>query len=224
MEEERKEEIRRGVREDFRLGRARLFRLDAENKLRVEITKDKTLLFDAFKELGQQRQLELTQRLGRLLMNFSKMASYRGVLEGYHLYQTGIKLGEDRARFYIVEYLQTHPEAENSELIRYLDRKNGRLSALKTRKTDPLWAWLPRAWEEELRKRGIEPQPGEFWEKALDEFPDLVLPYLSRAKKMAKKARVRNVLFSWPRIVKEHRKRRKDNRKSESNSGETAQA
>ena len=166
----------------------------SESRLRgrcePKLPRDRTRIFAAFKQLGQQPELELTQKLGRLLMNFSKLASYRGVLEGYHLFQTGIKLGEDRARFYLVEYLQTHPDAENSELIRYLDRKNGKLSALKTNQNDPLWAWLPRSWNEEFRGRGIAVHPGEFWEDALKHFPELVMPYLSRAKKMAKQPRV----------------------------------
>lgn len=216
MDDEKKKQIENGVREEFRVGRARLFRVETERKVRAEIAEDRNRIFAGFKQLGQQPELELTQKLGRLLMNFSKLASYRGVLEGYHLFQTGIKLGEDRARFYLVEYLQTHPDAENSELVRYLDRKNGRLSALKTSQNDPLWAWLPRSWNEEFRRREIEPQPGEFWETALDQFPELVMPYLSRAKNMAKQPRVRNALFAWPRIISEHRKRRKKNEGSQS--------
>jgi hypothetical protein len=216
MDDEKKKQIKNGVRDEFRVGRARLFRVETERKVRAEIAEDRTRIFTAFKQLGQQPELELTQKLGRLLMNFSKLASYRGVLEGYHLFQTGIKLGEDRARFYLVEYLQAHPDAENSELVRYLDRKNGRLSALKTSQNDPLWAWLPRSWNEEFRRRGIELQPGEFWETTLDQFPELVMPYLSRAKKMAKQPRIRNALFAWPRIISEHRKRRKKDEGSQS--------
>jgi hypothetical protein len=211
MDQERKKQIRSGVREEFRVGRARLFRVETERKVRAEIAEDRNRLFAAFKQLGPQKELELTQCLGRLLMNFSKLASYRGVLEGYEVFRTWLKLNEDRARFYLVEYLQTHLGAENSELVRYLDRKNGRLSALRTTKNDPLWAWPPRSWEESFRERHIELCEGEFWETALKEFPELVMPYLSRAKKMAKEARVKNVLFVWPRIVREHRKRRKKN-------------
>lgn len=209
MDEARKREIRDGVKKEFRLGRAALFRVEAENKLRAEIAQDRERVFAAFKELGSNSELELTQALGRLLMNYSKLASYRGVLEGYHLFQAGIKLGEDRARFYLVEYLQTHSEAENDELVAYLDGKNGRLAALKTPKDDPLWAWLPRSLEESFHKKGLQAIPGEFWETALKEFPTAVMPYLSRAKKMAEDAKVRNVLFTWKRIIREHRKRRK---------------
>ncbi|MGO9862308.1 MAG: hypothetical protein ACLPLR_01750 [Terriglobales bacterium] len=217
MDDKKKKQIENGVREEFRVGRARLFRVETERKVRAEIAEDRNRIFAAFKQLGLEKELELTQGLGRLLINFSKLASYRGVLEGYHLFRTGIKLGEDHARFYLVEYLQMHPDAENSELVRYLDRKNGRLSVLKTNQNDPLWAWLPRSWNEEFRNRGITLREGEFWEMALKEFPELVMPYLSRAKKMAKEARVRNVLFSWPQIIKEHKKRRKKGGNAESN-------
>jgi hypothetical protein len=220
MDDEKKKQIESTVREEFQMGRARLFRVETERKVQAEIAEDKARVFAAFKQLGSQRELELTQGLARLLMNFSKLTSYRGVLKGYHLFHTGLKLGEDRARFYLVEYLQTHPNADNSELVRYLDRKNGRLSALKTNQNDPLWAWLPRSWNEEFRKRGIEVEPGEFWEAALQHVPELVMPYLSRAKKMAKQPRVKNALFSWPRIIKEHKKRRKNSGRTESNPDE----
>lgn len=215
MDNVKKSEIREDVRKEFRLGRARLFRVEAENKLRADIAEDRTCLFAAFKERGLQKELQLTQALGRLLMNYSKLASYRGVLEGYHLFQAGVKLGEDRARYHLVMYLQEHPEATNDELVRYLDAKNHRLSMLRTSKNDPLWSWLPRSWEEEFRTRGIAYNPGEFWEAALEHFPELVMPYLSRAKKMAKQPRVKNVLFSWPRIIKEHKKRRSNSGKPE---------
>ena len=100
MDDEKKKQIkRRASGEEFRVGRARLFRVETERKVRAEIAEDRTRIFAAFKQSGQQPELELTQKLGRLLMNFSKLASYRGVLEGYHLFQTGIELGEDRPRF-----------------------------------------------------------------------------------------------------------------------------
>jgi hypothetical protein len=210
MDEQKKEKIRQEVREDFRLDRTRLFRVEAEEKARAEIAEDKSRLFAAFKQSGPpEKELELTQCLGRLLMNFSKMASYRGVLEGYNLFRTGLELGEDRARFYLMEYLQTHPDAENLELIGYLDRKNGRLSELKTEKDSPLWAPLRPSWEELFRKQSIPLQQGEYWETAFKEFPKIVMPYLSRAKEMAQEARFKNVLFTWPRIIKEHKSRRR---------------
>ena len=62
--------------------------------MRAEIAQDREQVFAAFKELGSQRQLELTQALGRLLVNYSKLASYRGVLEGHEVFRLGKKLGE----------------------------------------------------------------------------------------------------------------------------------
>jgi hypothetical protein len=100
MDEQKKKKIRQEVHEDFKLGRARLFRIEAEEKARAEIAEGWSRLFAAFKQLGPpEKELELTQCLGRLLMNFSKMASYRGVLEGYNVFRTGLELGEDRASY-----------------------------------------------------------------------------------------------------------------------------
>lgn len=127
------------------------------------------------------------------------------------MYRIGLELGEDRARFYLMERLQTHPDAENAALVRYLDRKNGRLSELKTKKDSPLWARLRPSWEEAFRKKNIPLEEGEYWETAFKEFPKLVMPYLSRAKEMAQQARFKNVLFIWPRIIREHKSRRKKN-------------
>jgi hypothetical protein len=217
MDDKRRKEIREKVRKDFRLGRARLFRIEDEQRARAEIAEDKRQIFAAFRQLGLEREAELTQRLAHLLMNFSKLASYRGVLEGYKMFQTGLELGEDRARFYLVEYLQTHSEANNEELARHLDRKNGRLAALKTTKDDPLWAPLRPSWQELFRRKNMALYEGEYWETALKDFPELVRPYLSRAKEMAKEPRFKNVLFAWPRIIREHKKRRKGNNNQKSN-------
>jgi hypothetical protein len=189
MDDEKKKQIESTVREEFQMGRARLFRVETERKVQAEIAEDKARVFAAFKQLGSQRELELTQGLARLLMNFSKLTSYRGVLKGYHLFHTGLKLGEDRARFYLVEYLQTHPNADNSELVRYLDRKNGRLSALKTNQNDPLWAWLPRSWNDAI------PQPRQKDGEATQskECAVLVAADHQRAQEASKKQRQNRV-------------------------------
>jgi hypothetical protein len=209
MDEEKAEEIRRRAREEFQLGRARLFRVSAEKKAWAEISQKKELLFANFKQQGPTKQLELMESLERLLMNFNMLASYRGILKGYDVFSTARAMGEDRARYYLLEHLQKHPETDNKELVRYLDRKNGRLTALKTSKDSPLWAWLPRSLEEKFEKGKIPKIPGEFWEAALTEFSQPTMEYLSRVRKMAKEPKVRNVLFGWPRVVQEHHKRRK---------------
>lgn len=210
MDVQRKREIRREVRKEFRLGRARLFRVEDENRARAEIADDKALIFAAFKQLGHKRQLELTQSLGRLLMNFSKLASYRGVLEGEKIFCLGMELGSDRARFYLIGYLQERADASFEEMCAYLDRKNSRLSALRTNKDSPQWARIRPSWRKELQKLNLDPPPSEYelWRTALEKLPKRVEPYLSKARKKATDTTIRNILFAWPRIIREHGKQR----------------
>jgi hypothetical protein len=208
MDQQDRRRIRREVREEFQLGRALLFKVEVEKAVRAEIDKDRTRLFDLLKQLPLEQQLEAANCVKRLLVNYSKLASYRGVLKGYDVFRTRLQLEQDRARFYL----------ENEALVKYLDTKNGRLSALRTSKDDPLWAWLPRSLEKAFRSASIPIRDGEFWEEALKRFPEKVMPYLSRAKRMAKTPIVKNTLYVWPRIVREHKKRREQ--KGESLSGE----
>ena len=211
MDQRARRRIRAEVREEFQLGTALLFRIEVEKAVRAEIKRERSRLFDLLKQLPLAQQLETTDCIKRLLLNYSTLASYRGVLKGYDVFRTRLELEQDRARFYLVEYLQKHREEknENQALVKYLDTKNGRLSALRTPKDDPLWAWLPRSLEEAFRSANIPMRDGEFWEEALQKFPEKVMPYLSRAKKMAKIPSVKNTLYVWPRIVREHKKRRK---------------
>jgi hypothetical protein len=211
MDQRGRRRIRGEVREEFQLGRALLFKVEVEKEVRAEIDKDRARLFHLLKQLPPEQQLEAANCVKRLLMNYSKLASYRGVLKGYGVFRTRLKLEQDRARFYLVEYLQDHREEknENQDLVKYLDTKNGRLSTLRTRRDDPLWAWLPRSIEDAFRRDKTPIREGEFWEQALKKFPEKVMPYLSRARKMAEAPSVKNTLFVWPRIVREHKKRRK---------------
>lgn len=209
MDEQDRGRTRREVREEFQLGRALLFKVEVEKQARAEIDKDRARLFDLMRQLPQEQQLEAANCVKRLLMNYSKLASYRGVLKGYGVFRTRLKLEQDRARLYLVEYLQKHPKAKNDELVEHLDTKNERLSKLRTPKNDPLWAWLPRSLEEAFHRANIPIRIGAVWEDALKEFPEQVMPYFSRAKKMAKSSTVKNTLYVWPRIVREHKKHRK---------------
>jgi hypothetical protein len=209
MDEQKTKQVRQKVRNEFRLGRARLFRVEDESRARSEIADDKARILAAFKPLGPAQELGLTQCLARLLMNFSKLASYRGVLEGYDIFRIGLELGEDRARFYLMEYLQTHRSAENEELIGYLDRKNGKLAKLKTAEDSPLWAPLRKSWHAMFRRENIPLVEGENWGAALENFPEVVRPYLSLAKRKAQEPKFKNVLFTWPRIISEHKRQRK---------------
>jgi len=211
MDEQKRKANRQRVRREFRLGRARLFRVEEENKTRAEISDDKARIFAAFKQLGLERELELTKSLARLLMNFSKVASYRGILEGEKLFRLGMELGTDRARFYLIHYLQEHPTASFEEMCAYLDRKNSRLSALRTSKDSPLWARIRPSWRRELQKLDLDPPPSEYelWRTALENLPKRVEPYLSKARQKATDTTIRNILLAWPRIVREHRRQRK---------------
>jgi hypothetical protein len=156
--------------------------------------------------------LGLTQCLARLLMNFSKLASCRGVLEGYNIFRIGLELGEDRARFYLMEYLQTHRGADNEELTEYLDGKNGRLAKLHTADDSPLWAPLRKSLQKMFEREEILLIPGGYWGTALRNFPEVVRPYLSLAKRKAQEPKFKNVLFTWPRIISEHKRQRKARR------------
>src|SRR5208283_3373453 len=106
MDEEKKKKIELQVKQKFQLGRARLFRVEEERRVRAEIAKDKEHLFAHFEQHGLILERELTKCLARLLMNFSKIASYGGVLAGYRVFKLGLELGQDRARFYLFEHLQ----------------------------------------------------------------------------------------------------------------------
>ena len=208
MDGKRRKQIKRWVDEELQLGAARLFRAAEEKRVLEEIAEKKEVLFSNFKGQGPKKELELTTTLLRLLMNFTKLASYYGVLKGYRLFTKELELRKDSARFYLIMYLQTHPKAENKELVAYLDRKNGRLFELKTRDESRLWAWLPRLLERKFNKGRIQIVEGEFWEAALRKFPQETMVYLSRTRKMARQNKVKNALIAWPRIIKEHRKRR----------------
>lgn len=209
MNDDDKRKIREQVREEFQIGRARLFSLKNEKKLRKEIAEDKERLFELFKSQGLLKQQEFTECLARLLINFSKMASFRGILKGYETSEYAIELRKERARFYLFEYLQKHPGATNRDLVAYLDAKNRRLDALRTLPNDPLWAPLPSAWRRKLEGQKLECRAGESWATALKELPTLVMPYLARIRKMAKDSGVKNVLFNWPEIIKRHKRERK---------------
>ena len=201
--------VREKVKEEFQIGRARLFSLKNEKKLRAEIAEDKERLFELFKSQGLSKQLEFTECLARLLMNFSKMASYRGILKGFEIKETAIKLhsDKDRAQYHLFACLQENPKAKNKKLIACLNTRNGRHQELKTPRDDPQWSPLPPSLQKRFGNRKIDPY--EWWETAMKEFPDEVRIYLSRVRREAKKVEVKNVLFSWPKIVRLHKKERK---------------
>ena len=108
----------------------------------------------------------------------------------------------------IAEKVELEPREDGR--LGYLDRKNSRLSALRTSKDSPQWARIRPSWRKELQKLNLDPPPSEYelWRTALEKLPKRVEPYLSKARKKATDTTVRNILFAWPRIVREHRKQR----------------
>lgn len=209
MNDDDQKRVRQEIKEEFQIGRARLFSLKNEKKLRVEIAQDKEQLFALFKSQGLVRQLEFTECLKRLLMNFNKLTSYRGILQGFEMHPAAAELRKDRARYHLCVFLQKHPEAKNEELVAYLDNKNKRLKKLKTSRDDFLWAPPPKSWKRAFDRENIEYIEGQYWGTALNIFPKLSMPYLSKARTMATEARVKNVLFNWPELVKRHKQERK---------------
>jgi hypothetical protein len=209
MDESKVERVRKKVKEEFRLGRVRLASLKGEKKLLAQNNQDRKRLFVFFKLQGLEKELELNQTLFRLLMNYSKLASYSGVREGFKIYEYAVELRENRARFYLFEYLRKHPEATNEELVKYLDTKNGRLALLHIPPSDRLWAPLPLAWKSKFKEKGLDYFAGAYWKVTLKELPTLLMPYLARIRKMSKHAKIHNVLFSWPEIFKRHKRERK---------------
>ena len=139
-------------------------------------------------------------------MNVNELASYRGILKGFEINETAIKLhkDKDRAHYHLFVFLQENPEAKNKELIACLSTRNGRHQELKTPRDDPQWAPLPPSLRKRFGNRKIDPY--EWWDTAMREFPDEVRIYLSRVKREAKNAEVKNVLFNWPKILEKHKK------------------
>lgn len=209
MDDSKVQRVRQKVKEEFRLGRVRLASLKGEKNLLAQNNQDRERLSAFFKLQGVEKELELNEVLLRLLMNYSKLASYRGVREGFKIYEYAAELREDRARLHLFEYLRNNPEATNEELVKFLDTKNGRLAVLHTLPSDPLWAPLPPAWKSKFKESGLVYIAGAYWKVTLKEFPTLVMPYLARVRKAAKDAEIKNVLFNWPEIFKRHKKERK---------------
>jgi hypothetical protein len=209
MDDSKVQRVRQKVKEEFRHGRVRLASLKSEKNLLARNHQDRERLFAFFKLQGLEKELELNETLLRLLMNYSKLASYRGVREGFKIYEYAAELREDRTRLHLFEYLRKHPEATNQKLVEYLDTKNGRLALHNTPPGDHLWAPLPSAWKSKFKERGLIYIAGAYWKVTLKELPTLVMPYLARIRNMAKDAEINNVLFNWPETFKQHKKERK---------------
>jgi hypothetical protein len=209
MNKQTQRKIRREVAREFQFNRAGLFRLEKEQELRSQIAEDRERLFRVFKERLSSDGSELANCLKRLVMNFSALSSYRGIVKGHSVFKLGISLGEKKADQYIIRYLSRHPDATDKELCSYLDDTNDRLYRLnRTNKEGPLWARTPPKWLPEIRKKDSNVGFGNTWSRALTYLPGRVMTYLSRARKMAHDKAVQEALFLWPRVLREHRKRR----------------
>jgi hypothetical protein len=209
MDESKVRTVRQNVKRQLRVGRVRLASLADEKKLLAQNGADREFLFSSFKSQGLEKELQLNEALLRLLMNYSKLASYRGVREGFEIYSYADELRDDRASYHLFKFLQKHPEATNQKLVEYLDSKNGRLAKLKAKPDEAHWAPLPAGWNMRLEKQKVSCFADSAWETALAKLPNSVMPYLSRVRKKARDAKVRNVLFNWPEIFKQHKRERK---------------
>ena len=81
MDDSKVLKVRQKVKEELRLGRVRLASLKGEKQLLAQNHQDRERLFAFFKLQGLEKELEFNEVLVRLLMNYSKLASYRGVRE-----------------------------------------------------------------------------------------------------------------------------------------------
>ena len=135
-------EVHKETKEEFQFGRARLYRVSETKKVAAEIEQDREKLFALFEAQGKEKQLEYLLLYKRLHSNYGKVASYNGIRKGREQVEAQIKEMSDPTSFHILTYLWKHPETENAELARYLDRETLRLSTLAQGR-GPLFAPLP---------------------------------------------------------------------------------
>lgn len=214
MDAKKADAIRQQTREEFVFGRARLYRVSEEKKARAENEQDRERLFALFKEQGLEKQLEYTECLKRLLLNHSKLASYKGILDGYRLKEEQLDEMSDPAPYHILTYLWKHPDAKNEEIARYLDRETLRLSTLSQGRGH-LFAPLPANITKSLRANQVPMYKGQHWQDALEHplSKGGLTEYLSRRRADSKDAHLKNMLINWPRLFKLHKQQRKTSAK-----------
>ena len=210
MDAKKADAVRQKTHEDFVFGRARLYRVSEEKKALAENEQDRERLFALFKEQGLEKQLDYTECLKRLLLNHSKLASYTGIREGYRLKEEQLDEMSDPASYHILTYLWKHPETENKEIARYLDRESLRLSTLANGRS-ALFAPLPDNIRKTLRANQVPLFKGLQWQDALKHplSKDGLAQYLSRRRADSKDAHLKNMLINWPRLLKLHKQQRK---------------
>lgn len=209
MDKDRLQRIQQEAKRDFYGGRGRLCGVVEMEKIMTELRGDEERLFALFKAQELGYGLQCSESLKRIVMNYCKLASYKGIREGISIQKDLEEIQSDRAKHHALKYLLNRPKAKNKELVDYLDAKNGRLATLRTSRSSPHWAPLP----EPLRKLFLKHKLGVFdkesWKTAIDEFPDQTQIYFSRIRKLSKDNRIRNVLEYWPSILTRHKKERK---------------
>lgn len=209
MDKDRLQRIQQEAKRDFYSGRGRLCGVAEMEKTMKELREDEARLFALFKAQELGYGLQCSESLKRIVLNYCKLASYKGIREGIRIQKDIEEIQSDRAKYHALKFLLGRREAKNKELVDYLDAKNGRLATLRASRSSPLWAPLP----EPLRKLFVEHQlkvfDEESWKTAMDEFPSQTQIYFSRIRKLSKDNHIRNVLEYWPSILKRHKNERK---------------
>jgi hypothetical protein len=210
MDAKKADAVRQKTHEDFVFGRARLYRVSETKKVTAEIEQDRERLYVLFKGLGLEKQVEYTLCLKRLLLNHSKLASYKGIQDGYKLKEEQLDEMSDSASYRILTYLWKHPDAKNEDIARYLDRETLRLSSLSGGRGH-LFAPLPANIRKIIRANQIPLIKGQHWQDALKNqlTKGGLTEYLSRRRANSKDAHLINMLINWPKLFKQHKQQRK---------------
>jgi hypothetical protein len=210
MDAKKHSEDSREALKEFIFGRARLYRVGEEKRVKVEIEKDKRALFSLFEAQGKVKQLEYVLLYKRLFSNWAKVASYNGIRQGYRIKEEQLDEMSDATAYHIFIYLFKRPQAKNEEIVRYLDRECLRLSTL-TNGRGPLFAPLPDNIRKICRANQIQFFKGQQWQDALSHplTKRGLTEYLSRRRAESREPNLKNMLVNWPRLFKLHNQQRK---------------
>jgi hypothetical protein len=209
MDKDRLQRIQQEAKRDFFGGRGRLCSVVEMEKIKRELREDEERLFALFKAQELGYGLQCSESLKRIVLNYCKLASYKGIREGISIQNDLEEIQSDRAKHYVLTYLLNHPKAKNEELVAYLDGKNGRLATLRTSRSSPHWAPLPQPLQKLFVKHELKISDDDGWQTAIDEFPGQTRIYFSRIRQLSKDNRIRNILEYWPSILKRHKRERK---------------
>jgi hypothetical protein len=209
MDKDRLQKIQQEAKRDFYRGRGRLCGVAEMEKTMRMLREDEARLFALFRARELGYGLQCSESLKRIVLNYCKLASYKGIREGIRIQKDIEEIQSDRAKYHAIKFLLSHQQAKNKELVDYLDAKNGRLATLRARRSSPHWAPLPEPLRKLFEKRKLKAFDEESWKTAMDEFPSQTQIYFSRVRKLSKDNHMKNVLEYWPSILKRHKKERK---------------